>query len=102
MLLLLSAPVLAGGWAEVRPDAAATTQPPREGQPIEIGFTVLQHGETPAGWVTPTVHLMDITSGTTLDVAGRRSRSGWALRGQVHPRRGRLLDLDRVVPGAGL
>jgi hypothetical protein len=66
--LLFVAPVLAGGWAEVRPDAAATIEPPREGQTVEIGFTVLQHGETPAGWVTPTVHLVDITSGATLDV----------------------------------
>lgn len=67
--LLFVAPVLAGGWAEVRPDAAATTEtPPREGQPVEIGFTVLQHGETPAGWVTPTVHLLDVASGATLDV----------------------------------
>ena len=72
--LLFVAPVLAGGWAEVRPDAAATTEPPpREGQPLEIGFTILQHGETPAGWVTPTVHLVDVASGATLDVpaAGR-------------------------------
>ena len=36
--------------------ARATTEPPVEGQPIVVGFVVLQHGETPAGWVTPTVH----------------------------------------------
>ncbi|MEO5885960.1 MAG: hypothetical protein ABIQ58_10640 [Candidatus Limnocylindrales bacterium] len=69
ILLVLAAPVAAGGWAEVRPDAATTTEPPIEGQPIEIGFTVLQHGKTPAGWVTPTVHVTDLTTGTTLEIA---------------------------------
>ena len=69
ILLIVAAPVAAGGWAEVRPDAATTTEPPIEGQPIDIGFTVLQHGKTPAGWVTPTVHVTDFTTGETIDIA---------------------------------
>ena len=64
---------MAGGWAEVRADATTTTQPPIEGQPIEIGFTVLQHGETPAGWVTPTVHFYHLGTGATIDAPATAS-----------------------------
>ena len=49
LLLTLTVPVLAGGWAEIVADAQTTETPPVEGQPIDIGFVVLQHGETPAG-----------------------------------------------------
>ena len=73
LLLLLAAPVLAGGWAEVRADAATTTEPPREGEPITLGFTVLQHGVTPAGWVTPTVRLTSLSTGTGMEVVATRS-----------------------------
>ena len=68
LVLLVAAPALAGGWAEIKADAAGTTEPPVEGQPTVIGFTVLQHGMTPAGWVHPTVHLQDIASGQTQEV----------------------------------
>lgn len=60
--------VLAGGWAEVKADAATTAEPPIEGQPTEIGFTVLQHGVTPAGWVDASVVLTDLASGETMTV----------------------------------
>jgi hypothetical protein len=69
LVLLLAAPVLAGGWAEIVVDAQADTAPPTEGQPITLGFTVLQHGVTPAGWEQPTVHLTDVLTGTTTDLA---------------------------------
>jgi hypothetical protein len=72
LLLALVAPALSGGWAEVRVDGAATTEPPREGQPLVLGFTVLQHGETPAGWVSPTVHLTSLSTGADLDVVAVR------------------------------
>jgi hypothetical protein len=68
LLLALVAPALAGGWAEVRADAATTTEPPREGQPLVLGFTVLQHGETPAGWVTPVVRFTSLSAGTDAEV----------------------------------
>ena len=73
LLLLLVVPAMAGGWAEVRADATTTTTPPVEGQPIEIGFTVLQHGETPAGWVTPTVHFYHLGTGATIDAPATAS-----------------------------
>jgi hypothetical protein len=73
LLLLLVVPAMAGGWAEVRADATTTTTPPVEGQPMEIGFTVLQHGETPAGWVTPTVHFYHLGTGATIDAPATSS-----------------------------
>lgn len=71
LLLLLAVPVAAGGWADIKADAQTTTTdtPPTEGQPIDIGFLVLQHGKTPAPWETATVHFTNASTGTTLDVA---------------------------------
>ena len=61
-VLVLAVPAMAGGWAEVGADAQTTTNR-REGEPIVVGFTVLQHSETPAPWVTPTVRLTDTSTG---------------------------------------
>ena len=68
LALLFAAPALAGNWAEVEADAAGVTEPPSENGPTVIGFTVLQHGETPASWVTPTVRLTELSTGETMDV----------------------------------
>jgi hypothetical protein len=73
LLLTLTVPVLAGGWAEVVADAQ-TTAPPVEGQPLEVGFVVLQHGETPAGWETATVHFTNTSTGQTIDVTATNDR----------------------------
>jgi hypothetical protein len=70
LLLALAAPVLAGGWATIVADAQ-TGKPPVEGQPITIGFKVMQHGVTPAPWETATVHLVDASTGDALDVPSR-------------------------------
>jgi hypothetical protein len=75
LLLMLVVPALAGGWADVKVDAAATTQPPREGQPLTVGFTVLQHGVTPAGWVSPTVRVTSLGGGTDQTVVAEPSGS---------------------------
>jgi hypothetical protein len=55
LLVALSAgAVSAGGWATIQADAGNPPQP-NAGEPFTFGFTVLQHGVTPAGWVeTPT------------------------------------------------
>jgi hypothetical protein len=74
MLLILAVPVLAGGWAEIVADAQTTTEPPVEGQPIDIGFLVLQHGVTPAGWETATVHFTNASTGKTMDVVATNDR----------------------------
>ena len=73
LVLLVAAPALAGGWAEIVADARTTEPPPVEGQPIELGFTVLQHGETPAGWETPTVTFTEAATGETFQVTATSS-----------------------------
>jgi hypothetical protein len=72
MLLVLAAPVLAGGWAEIVADGQIKT--PSEGTPVEVGFKVLQHGETPAPWETATVHFTNSSTGETFDVAAKNDR----------------------------
>lgn len=59
--------VSAGGWATIVADEAAPPEP-RAGEEAEYGFTVLQHGETPAGWEEPTLILTNTLTGETFDV----------------------------------
>lgn len=51
--LVFAIPVLAGGWAIVTLDALPTTVV--AGEPLNIGFMVLQHGRTPTSGLTPTI-----------------------------------------------
>jgi hypothetical protein len=88
MLLVLAVPVFAGGWAEIVADAQ-TTEPPVEGQPVTVGFLVLQHGETAAGWETPTVHFTNASTGETIDVVATNDRADGHFVANV------------VLPGAG-
>ncbi len=74
LLLALAAPVFAGGWAEIVADAQ-TVEPPVEGEPIVVGFRVLQHGETPARWETATVHFTNTSTGETMDVVATNDRA---------------------------
>jgi hypothetical protein len=69
VLTLTASVVAAGGWAEIRADATTTSEPPVAGEPAEFGFTVLQHGVTPAGWVSPTVTFRDAATGQQVDAA---------------------------------
>ena len=73
IFLVLAVPVLAGGWADIVADAQ-TGKPPVEGQPTEVGFTVLQHGVTPAPWETATVHFTDSATGESFDVTATNDR----------------------------
>jgi hypothetical protein len=51
LLVALSAgAATAGGWATIQADTGNPSQP-NAGEPFTFGFTVLQHGVTPAGWV---------------------------------------------------
>ena len=59
---ILAGGASAGGWATITADAANTTQP-TAGQPFTFGFTVMQHGITPAGWVTATFVAIDGATG---------------------------------------
>jgi hypothetical protein len=59
----------AGGWATITPDEGSATVKPKEDEPVVLGFTVLQHGETPAPWEHPTVVATNATTGERLDIA---------------------------------
>lgn len=72
MLLVLAVPVLAGGWAEIVADGQTVT--PKEGSSVEVGFKVMQHGETPAPWENATVHFTNSSTGTSFDVAAKNDR----------------------------
>jgi hypothetical protein len=69
MLLVLAVPVVAGGWAEIVADGQTIT--PRAGSSVEIGFRVLQHGETPAPWEGATVSFTNSSTGQTFDVVAK-------------------------------
>jgi hypothetical protein len=73
LVLLVAAPALAGGWAEIVADARTAEPPPVEGQPIEVGFMVMQHGATPAGWESPTVTFTEVATGKTFQVTATGS-----------------------------
>ena len=72
MLLVLAVPVMAGGWAEIMADGQTVT--PKEGSSMEVGFRVLQHGETPAPWEGATVHFTNSSTGSTFDVIAQNDR----------------------------
>jgi hypothetical protein len=67
LLSLGATAVLAGGWATIAADDASPPEP-RAGEDVEYGFTVLQHGETPAGFEDPTLRLTNTITGETFDV----------------------------------
>lgn len=51
--LILAIPVFAGGWAVITLDELPTDVV--AGEPLTVGFTVLQHGKTPMDGLDPTV-----------------------------------------------
>jgi hypothetical protein len=69
LLVALSAGAAsAGGWATIQTDPGNPPQP-NAGEPFTFGFTVLQHGVTPAGWVeTPTFLGINGTTGERVEV----------------------------------
>jgi hypothetical protein len=66
-LLLTAGTALGGGWATIAADAGAAER--RAGETDEFGFTVLQHGETPAGWVNAALVIENVATGKTIRVA---------------------------------
>jgi hypothetical protein len=68
LLVALSAgAVSAGGWATIQADPGNPPQP-NAGEPFTFGFTVLQHGVTPAGWETPTFLGINGATGERVEV----------------------------------
>jgi hypothetical protein len=72
LLTLAATAVLAGGWATIVADDA-TPPEPRAGEDVEYGFTVLQHGETPADFEEPTLRLTNTITGESFDVPAEPS-----------------------------
>ena len=65
LCLAIAAPAAAGGWATVEPDDPTAVRP--VGIATELGFRVLQHGKTPASWVSATLVAVNATSGARLE-----------------------------------
>lgn len=51
--LAIAVPVFAGGWAVITVDDLPVNA--TAGEPLTIGFTVLQHGKTPTSGLSPTI-----------------------------------------------
>jgi plastocyanin len=67
--LALAAPASAGGWATVELDEPLARV--QIGEPVTIGFTVLQHGETPIDFATPHLTATHRESGEEFSADGR-------------------------------
>ena len=67
VLIVGATAVAAGGWATVVADDAQPPEP-RAGEDVEYGFTVLQHGVTPADFEDPTLRLTNTLTGESFDV----------------------------------
>ena len=72
LLMLAATAATAGGWATIVTDDA-TPPGPRAGEDVEYGFTVLQHGVTPAGFEEPTLRLTNTLTGESFDVPAEPS-----------------------------
>jgi hypothetical protein len=66
LVALWTGSALAGGWATITADTTNPTQP-GAGEPFTFGFTVLQHGVTPAGWVNATFVAINGTTGERIE-----------------------------------
>jgi hypothetical protein len=62
--LVVAVPVLAGGWATVTLDSSAPQ--PRAGEHTSIGFTLLQHGQTPISWESVTLVARNLGTGESV------------------------------------
>ena len=83
----------AGGWATIQAD---TGNPPAErGEPFTFGFTVLQHGVTPAGWVETPTFLAIMTT------TGERVEAKAVAQGRRRPLRRDCHAADRPASGLG-
>ena len=66
--LILAGTAFAGGWANAVMDEPPPSDPPSAGEPITIGFTLLQHGVTPVNNPAPTVTVRNAATGEELSV----------------------------------
>jgi hypothetical protein len=69
--LILAGTALAGGWANAVMDEPPS-DPPSAGEPITVGFTLLQHGVTPVNDPAPTITVRNGDTGEELSVTATR------------------------------
>ena len=69
LAVALAAPAAAGGWASILIDHDASASTGRAGEPIEVTFSVLQHGVTPIDTEQATVVATEAGSGDVVRVA---------------------------------
>jgi hypothetical protein len=76
---VMSATALAGGWASAVMDAPPDG-PVRPDEPVTVGFTLLQHGETPVDWGETRLAAINDTTGQEVVVDARLQGSAghWA------------------------
>ena len=72
LLVMGATAVSAGGWATIVADDPQPPEP-RAGEDVEYGFTVLQHGVTPADFEDPTLRLTNTLTGESFDVPAEPS-----------------------------
>jgi hypothetical protein len=65
-LLSLALPAAAGGWATATIDSGPID--PTAGTPVEIGFVLKQHGETPISWEMATYTGTNVETGEQVSV----------------------------------
>jgi hypothetical protein len=65
-LLSLALPAAAGGWATATMDSGPID--PTAGTPVEIGFVLKQHGETPISWEMVTYTGSNVDTGEQVSV----------------------------------
>lgn len=70
LTLIMASSALAGGWANAIMDTPPD-DPVTPGQPITIGFTLLQHGVTPVDWGTAQVVLTNEATGQSVTFVSR-------------------------------
>jgi hypothetical protein len=61
--LVIASSALAGGWANAILDDPGAGGAPSAGEPVTIGFTLLQHGVTPVDWGSPTITITNTATG---------------------------------------
>jgi hypothetical protein len=69
--VLLAGTAFAGGWANAVMDETPQ-DPPSAGEPITIGFTLLQHGVTPVDHGSTNVTVRNLETGQAVTVAARQ------------------------------
>ena len=99
---LIAIPVFAGGWAVITLDQLPSGVV--AGEPITIGFTVLQHGKTPMADLHPTVTAMLSKSATFVANAEAEGKTGHYVATFTFPKEGnwkwsiQAFTMDQAMP----